>query len=61
MAIAIQPGERTAHDFLKKHKVGVLATATPNGDPHAAAIYYTVDSALNISFVTKTGTKKPTI
>ena len=58
MAITIQPGQRAAHDFLKKHKVGVLATASPNGDPYAAAIYYTVDSALAISFLTKTGTKK---
>jgi general stress protein 26 len=58
MAITIQPGERGAHEFLKNHKVGVLATVSPDGDPYAAAIYYTVDSALNISFLTKTGTKK---
>jgi hypothetical protein len=38
--------------------VGVLATVSPDGDPYAAAIYYTVDSALDISFLTKTGTKK---
>lgn len=58
MAITIQPGQQGAHDFLKKHKVGVLATVSPDGDPYAAAIYYIVDSALNISFLTKTGTKK---
>ncbi|HKR81996.1 MAG TPA: pyridoxamine 5'-phosphate oxidase family protein [Candidatus Saccharimonadales bacterium] len=58
MAITIQPGQRAAHDFLKKHKVGVLATVSPNCDPYAAAVYYAVDSALNVSFLTKTGTKK---
>jgi len=58
MTVTIQPGERGAHDFLKKHKVGVLATVSPDSDPYAAAIYYSVDSDLNISFLTKTGTKK---
>ncbi len=58
MAVTIQPGQQQAHDFLKKHKVGVLATVSPNNDPYAAAIYYVVDGALNISFLTKTGTKK---
>lgn len=58
MTGTIQPGQAKAHDFLKKQKVGVLATVSPDGDPYAAAIYYTVDSSLAISFLTKTGTKK---
>ncbi len=58
MAITIQPGERAAHEFLKTHKVGVLATVDPDGDPHAAAIYYTIGSDLTISFLTKVHTKK---
>lgn len=58
MTVTIQPGQRAAYNFLKKHKVGTLATVSPGGEPHAAAIFYTVDSALTISFVTKTGTKK---
>jgi len=58
MAVAIHSEQKEAHDFLKKHNVGILATVSPNGDQHAAALYYTVDAALNISFVTKTGTKK---
>jgi len=45
-------------DFLKKHEIGVLATVDPNGEPSAATIYFTVDDNLNISFLTKTGTKK---
>jgi general stress protein 26 len=45
-------------DFLKNHEIGVLATVDPNGNPSAATIYFTVDDALNISFLTKTGTKK---
>src|SRR6266496_4823848 len=58
MTVTIRQEQREVGDFLKKHKVGVLATVSPEGDPYAAAIYYTVDSALNVSFLTKTGTKK---
>ena len=45
-------------DFLQNHNIGVLATVDPNGDPNAAAIYFTVDASLDISFLTKVGTKK---
>lgn len=56
----MQLSEKREHilNFLKNHKIGVLATVDPNGDPNAAAIYFTVDDSLNISFLTKTGTKK---
>lgn len=58
MTVVIQPGEREARAFLKNHKVGVLATVDPNGEPHAAAIYYSIDKDFNLAFLTKAHTKK---
>lgn len=58
MPVIIHDGQTEAFNFLDKHKVGVLATVDPNGDPHAAAIYYFIDEDFTISFVTKAGTKK---
>jgi len=58
MTVVIQPGEREAYAFLKAHKVGVLATVDPNGEPHAAAIYYAVDRDSSLTFLTKAQTKK---
>lgn len=57
MSVTIKD-QAEAYDFLAKHKVGVLATVDPNGEPHAAAIYYFIDKDFTVSFVTKTGTKK---
>lgn len=46
-------------DFLTEHKAGVLASVDPNGEPHAAVIYHTVDADdFSLSFLTKTRTKK---
>lgn len=58
MPVTIHKKHENAHDFLKHHPVGVLATVDPNGEPHAAAIYFTIDSDSTISFLTKSGTKK---
>lgn len=44
--------------FLKNNPVGVLATATTSGKPHAATVYITFDQDLNIYFVTRKGTRK---
>ncbi|HSX29261.1 MAG TPA: pyridoxamine 5'-phosphate oxidase family protein [Candidatus Saccharimonadales bacterium] len=49
---------RDVHVFLKEHPVGVLATVDPNSNPHAATIYFAVDSSFTITFLTKRGTKK---
>lgn len=56
----VKISEKQAHimDFLQKNRIGVLATVDPNGEPHAATIYFTVDSNMNIAFITKTETKK---
>ena len=43
--------------FLKKNFVAVLATSYLNL-PYASIIYYTVDDAFNLYFVTKTNTDK---
>lgn len=45
-------------EFLKTHNVGVLATATANGKPHAATVYVTYDQQFNVYFVTKKDTQK---
>lgn len=58
MAISIRKQNKEAHEFLEKHPVGVLATVDPDGNPHAAVIYFVVDDSSNITFVTKSGTKK---
>jgi general stress protein 26 len=44
--------------FLSKHPVGVLATVDPQGDPHASALYFSVDKSLHITFTTKQDTHK---
>jgi general stress protein 26 len=47
-----------AKKFLRSHPVGVLATVGHDHRPHAAAIYFTVDSQFNIKFITKSETRK---
>jgi len=46
------------YDFLHKHPIGVLSTVTPKHEPHAAVIYFSVDTYLTIRFTTKKGTRK---
>lgn len=58
MPVTIHKTDKEAHDFLRQHPVGVLATVDPNGEPDAAAIYFTIDEDSNIAFLTRTGTKK---
>lgn len=49
---------RDLHLFLKEHPAGVLATVTPDGSPYASTIYYSIDSSLTATFVTKRDTEK---
>ena len=45
--------------FLSRHHIGVLATADKTSStPHAATVFYTNDSNLNIYFLTKSKTLK---
>ena len=51
--------QQRIYDFLSTNKAGVLASVDPDGGPHAAVVYYTIDqSDFSISFLTKTETKK---
>ena len=50
--------QRRIYDFLQYHPTGVLTTVDPNGDPHGVVIYYTINKEFNVSFLTKTETKK---
>lgn len=55
---ALSERQQRMYDFLTDTPVGVLATVDPNGCPHGAVIYFTVDKQFNLFFLTKTGTKK---
>lgn len=58
MPIEMSDSSSRAVDFLTKNHVGVLATASRSGVPHAAAIYFVTDSDLNFFFITKQDTEK---
>ncbi|TAH33844.1 pyridoxamine 5'-phosphate oxidase family protein [Candidatus Saccharibacteria bacterium] len=44
--------------FLQEQHIGVLSTVTPDGNPHGAVVYYTIDDTFDIHILTKTGTRK---
>lgn len=44
--------------FLKRHKVGVVATFAGEYQPHASMVYYTADDDFNIYFLTLMSTRK---
>ncbi len=54
----IDLARKDALSFLKSHKIGVLATLSPDGIPHASTIYYASDEDLNIYFLTLISTRK---
>ena len=58
MTVAISESRQHVVDFLKNNAVGVLATATSAGVPHAATVYITYDQELNIYFATRRETRK---
>lgn len=59
MAIKINPDARKkAVSFIRRQPVGVLATASLVGYPHAATVYVVVDDQANLYFVTKENTMK---
>jgi flavin reductase (DIM6/NTAB) family NADH-FMN oxidoreductase RutF len=45
-------------DFLTANPVAVLSTVTPDGDPHGAVIYFSVDRQFVVSIMTKSETRK---
>lgn len=46
------------YDFLKAHPCGVLSTASKDGLPWGAVVYYVADERLNFYFLTHTSSKK---
>jgi len=44
--------------FLQRHKTGVLATVSAEGNAHASMVYYTADNNFNIYFLTLINTRK---
>lgn len=58
MAIKLDENKAKIIEFLKNHGAGVLATATPDGVPSAATVYFVTDDELNFYFVTKEKTTK---
>lgn len=50
--------KRNIFEFLKSNPVGVLATVSPEGKPHAAAVYFSINEKFKITFVTKLETRK---
>lgn len=49
---------RRIYDFLRVHPIGILSTVSPEGKPHGAAIYFSVDEGFDVTFTTKRGTQK---
>jgi len=49
---------KKVHAFLKKHPMGVLSTASKDGTPWGAAVYYISDESFNCYFVTRVETFK---
>jgi general stress protein 26 len=45
-------------DFLMSTPVGVLSTVTPDGDPHGAVIYFSIDDQFVVTMLTKGDTRK---
>lgn len=58
MPIEMSDNRANAVDFLTKNHVGVLATSSKEGEPHAATIYFIIDSDLNFFFITRKNTEK---
>ena len=47
-----------ALQFLRSRNTMVISTVSPQGEPQAATVYYIVDDAFNLYFMTSLGSKK---
>jgi len=52
------PKTQESLSFLKNHAVGVLATLSPAGEPHARTVYYASNDMFEVFFLTLSGTRK---
>jgi uncharacterized pyridoxamine 5'-phosphate oxidase family protein len=58
MSVHISDRDPKIYSFLQTHPLGILATADTSGVPHAATIYFVVESDFSIRFITKQQTAK---
>ncbi len=49
---------RRIYNFLHANAIGVLSSTSTNGRPHGAVIYFTVNHDFEVSFLTKSLTRK---
>ena len=50
--------QQRIYEFLFETPIGVLSSTDPDGDPHGAVIYYTINRHFEVEFLTKSETKK---
>lgn len=58
MTVHISDNHEKITELLNRHHIGILATASSDGTPHAATIYFFADDDFNIFFITKDKTTK---
>ena len=50
--------QQRIYEFLFETSIGLLSSTDPEGDPHGAVIYYTINKHFEVEFLTKVETKK---
>jgi len=50
--------QKRIYNFLHDQHIAVLSTVDPDGNPHGAVVYYTIDSDFTMHILTKRGTRK---
>lgn len=58
MTVNLSENHPKIQSFLESHNVGILATASKEGVPHAATMYFIVEPNAQIYFVTREQTTK---
>lgn len=58
MAPTPDEARKDALAFLKRHSIGVVATAGPRGTAHASMVYYTAGDDFSVYFLTLLNTRK---
>jgi nitroimidazol reductase NimA-like FMN-containing flavoprotein (pyridoxamine 5'-phosphate oxidase superfamily) len=58
MAPTPEEARKDALAFLKRHSIGVLATAGPRNEAHASMVYYTAGDDFSVYFLTLLNTRK---
>jgi hypothetical protein len=50
--------QQRIHRFLSQNRIGIVSTISPDMEPHGSVVYFSIDDQFNISFITKSGTRK---